>query len=278
MRLLVPVRSLSCFLAISAVSLVVFASSVSAQEKPAFDPALAKDSNLPLPSPYDKLLAIQEALGDSEINWSTVYNEVSVDVDANRIDARPELALALGVKIADGIVSVKAQNVEALNRCADQIEAIAKKLGAQEGDLSRARAIRENANREKWLNVFLELGFLQADIMKILNEEGRESERTLIVAAGWMQGARHVTFLINEHYTEEMSNILREPLLVDAVQKDLASLPSEIRSNAKVKALSSAFPKALAIVDVERDESISKADVQRLQSIADGAIKSLITN
>jgi hypothetical protein len=248
-----------------------------AQEKPEFDPSLAKNANLPLPSPYDKLLAIQEALGKSAVDWSKVYNAVAVDVDPNRIDGRTDLALALGIKIADGIVAVKAQNVEALNQCADQIEAIATKLGAQEADLKRARLIRENANNEKWLNVFLELGFLQADIMKILNQQGHESERTLIVGSGWMQGARHVTFLIREYYTPDLSNILREPLLVSALQKDFSTLPADIQSNAKVGALKAAFPKALAIVDVKRDEPISKSDVEKLQSIADGAVTTIRT-
>ncbi|MDD5200699.1 MAG: hypothetical protein PHC88_12960 [Terrimicrobiaceae bacterium] len=243
-----------------------------AQEKAKFDPSLAQNAKLPLPSPYDKLLAIQEAIGNKNVRWSEVYNAVAVDVDPNKLDSRADLALALGVKIADGILSVKSQNIENLNTCADQIEALAKKLGATDDDLRRARAVRENANKEKWLNVFLELGFLQTDIMKILNEKGTESERTLIVAAGWMQGARHVTYLIAENYTPDLSNILREPLLVGALEKDLKSLPAKTKADPKVAALLNAYPQALVIVDVKRDEAISKENVGKLKSIADKAI------
>jgi hypothetical protein len=244
--------------------------------KAAFDRSKAEVARLPLPSPYDKLLAIENAAQGRPINWGKVYDAVAIDVDANNCPDKISAALALGVKIADGLVAVKSQDIEKLNTCATQIESIAKKLGAGQDELKRARLVRENANKGKWLYVFMELGFLQADIMKILNRPENLDMRKLIIASGWMQGARHVTYYLKENYNAEISNILREPLLVGELSKEISALPPEILANPRVKALPAALKKALPIISIGKDESVTKAKVTELKSIADAAIKSAL--
>ena len=244
----------------------------------AFDPgkANAEVSRLPLPSPYDKLLAIEVAAHGRPINWAKVYDAVAMDVDANNCPDKISAALALGVKIADGLVAVKCQDLEKLNTCATQIESIARKLGAGQEDLKRARLVRENANNGKWLAVFMELGFLQSDIMKILNRPENHDMRKLIIATGWMQGARYVTFYLKKNYNSEISNVLREPVLVGELSKEINALPPTILANRRVKYLPVALRKALPIVSVGRTEPVSKDNVETLKHIADSAVKSTL--
>jgi hypothetical protein len=244
--------------------------------KPEFDPSTAKTSQLPLPSPYDKMLAIDVAAGDEKVDWNVVYDAVAIDVDANAMPDKTAAALALGVKIADGLVAVKTQDIEKLNNCATQIESLAKKLGAGDDDLRRARLVRENANKGKWLDVFLELGFLQADIMKILLRPENANMRRLIIATGWMQGARHVTYYLGENYNPEISNVLREPLLVAELDKDIQALPEEIKENPRAAGLAKATSAALPIVTVEVDEPVSAEKVAQLKEIADSCIRTAL--
>ena len=245
-------------------------------QKPAFNPEKAESTRLPLPSPYDKLLAIESAAGGRPIKWGKVYDAVAIDVDSNNCPDKISAALALGVKIADGLVAVKSQDVEKLNTCSTQIESIAKKLGAGDEELKRARLVRENANKGKWLNVFLELGFLQADIMKVLNRPENLDMRKLIIAAGWMQGARHVTYYLKENYNPEISNVLREPMLVGELSKEISALPPNILAHPRVKPLPGALKNVLPIVSIGKEESVSKQNVAALKSIADATIKSAL--
>ena len=244
--------------------------------KAPFNPSQAQSSRLPLPSPYDKMLAIEVAAKGKKIEWAKVYDAVAIDVDANSAPDKTSAALALGIKIADGLVAVKSQDVEKLNSCATQIESLAKKLGASDEELRRARLARENANKGKWLDVFLELGFLQADIMKTLNRKENANERKLIVASGWMQGARHVTYYLMEDYDAGMSNVLREPLLVGELSKEVKELPAETLAHARVKALPPAFEQALPLVSIGKEDSVSKDNVAKLKSIADLAVRSAL--
>jgi hypothetical protein len=245
----------------------------SGDDKPPFDRSTAKDAQLPLPSPYDKMLAIEVAAGDKKVDWSGVYDAIAIDVDANAMPDKTAAALALGVKIADGLVAVKSQDIEKLNTCATQIESLAKKLGATDDDLQRARLVRENANKGKWLDVFLELGFLQADIMKILLRPENENMRRLIIATGWMQGARHVTYYLGENYQPEISNVLREPMLVGALNDDVQALPEEVLSNPRVSGLPKATAGALPIVSIGVGEAVTPENVAKLKALADACIQ-----
>jgi len=221
------------------------------------------------------MLAIEQA-ADGKIDWGSVYDAVAIDVDANSSPDKISAALALGVKIADGLVAVKSQDVEKLNNSATQIESLAKKLGATDDELRRARLVRENANKGKWLEVFLELGFLQSDIMKILAKDENANMRRLIIASGWMQGARHVTYYLSSNYNADASNVLREPLLVGELAKDISTLPPEIASHPRVQGLTPALTEALVIVTVAKDQPVSKENVQKLKATADTAVKSAL--
>ncbi len=196
-----PTAWLSLTIAASFSLLPLAHAAEESDQKPAFDPTTAEAAPPPLPSPYDKLLALEETLGSEQIDWNGLSDSTAVDLDVNAIDDHETLAIALGLKIADGIVAIKSQNAENLNSAAAQIEAIATKLGATSDDLSRARLIRENANKGKWLAVFMDLGFLQSDLMEQLRQDERTSDRALVIAAGWLQGARYVTTIVEENYS-----------------------------------------------------------------------------
>ena len=243
--------------------------------KPDFNKANAQVAALPLPNPFDKLIAIEEVVGAGKINWASVADAVAVDVDANDFPEKADASMALGVKIADGIVAIKAQNVEKLNASADQLEALGKKLGATDDDLKRARQVREAANRGDWMMVFLELGFLQTDILQKLNTPENMPYRTLVVASGWLQGARYATSLISAHYTPELSNILREPVLAGELKKQVAALGAPLQKAPKVQAIGKAVDAAYPIVNVGLDAPVAKEDVAKLKSLADTAVQTV---
>jgi len=228
-----------------------------------------------MPNPSDKLIAIEEAVGAGKIDWSALADGIAVDVDANDFPEQSDAALALGVKIADGIVAIKAQDVEKLNRSADQLEALGKNLGATDEDMKRARQVRDFANRGEWLMVYLELGFLQADIMKKLNTPENQNDRTLVIASGWLQGARYATSLILANYSPDLSNILREPVLAAELDKQLAALPAALQESEKVRQIRQAVSQAAQIVDVPLTAPVEQAKVEQLKSVSDTAVMAI---
>jgi hypothetical protein len=254
------------FPVLALLSLVAAVSSP-AQEKAAFDPSKAQMQPVGLPSPIDKFLGLDLALKEKQIPWGQIYNDISGDAQINSLKSESNICLALGVKIADGVMAIKSQDANALNRCAEQIEDLAKKLGVTKDQLARADKVRADANRGRWFHVFLELGFLQTDILKALQTEGNDQRRTLIVAAGWLQGAHYAAGVIEDHYTPELSNFLREPMLVQALIAEIETLNNETRSAPRVKKLLDGLKQLHGIVNIALDGSISESDVKKMNSL-----------
>ena len=251
------------------LALALVMSSLSAQEQKApFDMSQAKNSELGLPSPMDKLLGLDAALGGKSVAWAGIFQEIARNADLGALKEETNVCLALGVRIADGIVAVKARDANALNDCANDIEALAKKLKVSDTQLERAKKTRALANKGQWTLVFWEMGCLQVDIMHSLNERGNEKRRTLIIAAGWLQGVHYAMHVISSHYTPALSNILREPLLVKAMMTEMQALPEATKSNPRVVKLTAALAELYDIVNIPLDGTIEKEKVQKANQLA----------
>ncbi len=254
--------------------LAVTCSMWAADEKAAFDRSKAQDAGVGMPSPYDKFIGLDHALSKGKINWGKAFraNAATIEPDALK-DAEVAVPLALGVRIADGVMAVKAKDAELLNQCASDIERLAKKMGIVEADLSRGRAVRAAANKGEWLQVFLELGFFQQDIMKRIESDGNPTRGTLLIVAGWMQGARYTTGLVLDNYTPELSNFLREPLLAKALLAKLEALPAAVKEKPAVQTLRSVIPEMVKILDIPLAGTISKEGVTSLRALSLKAVK-----
>jgi hypothetical protein len=249
-----------------------------AQDKAGFDPSKAEIAPIGLPSPYDKFLGLDQVLNLTYEDWKTVYNEIARSVDVSKYTDESDIALALGVKIADGVMSIKARDVQGLNDCSKEIEDLAKKLGVKDEEMSRAKTVRAHANKGEWLQVFMELGFLQTDIMKSLRAQGNAQRRSLIITAGWMQGLHYTSYVVSKHYSAPVSNYLREPLLVRAMQQDLDTLPAKIKESPKVVTLMGTMPALFTIVNIPIEGSIPKEGVDKLLETAKGLVEKIVGN
>lgn len=268
----------SLLLAVATLCLGLFVSEAQAQdpEKAPFDPEIAVDGGLGMPSPFDKFLGLAQLNDSTNINWLATFNAVSADIDPDEWqDAAVAVPLVLGLRIADGIMAIQARDAEYLGQCASDIEKLAPKVGVGDAELERARKIRSLANEGDWLKVYMELGFLQQDILKTLARD-EKNRGDLVVASGWMQGARYSTIIILDNYSDEASNILREPKLAKAIAKKLATQPDSVKTHASVAKLLDAIPQIETIIDVPIDAPIAKDDVQAINELASEYVASLL--
>jgi hypothetical protein len=246
-------------------------------EKAPFDPKKAEDAGLGMPTPYDKFLALDQALTDSKVNWGQVFRKVAVDIDPDAFsDKEVVIPMVLGIRIADGVMAIKALDAEMLNKCAADIEKLAKKLNVADSELGRARAVRAAANKGEWLKVFMELGFFQQDIMKKIEDKEHSNRGTLLIVSGWMQGARYTTTVVGENYSPAVSNILREPLLARALKEKVEGLSGSIKDVPSVAKLRQALPKVETILTIPLDGTISKENVAEINRLATEVVKAAL--
>jgi len=244
------------------------------EEKAPYDPKTAKDAGVGMPTPYDKFLALDQVLTKTKVKWDDTFRKVAVDVDPDSFtDKDVAIPMILGVRIADGVMAIKANNAELLNKCAADIEKLAKKMGVADADLGRARAVRAAANKGEWLKVFMELGFLQQDIMKKIDQPEHATHGTLLIVCGWMEGARYTSTVVDENYSAETSNLLREPMLAKALKGKIEGLPANLQSSPLVAKLREVLPQIERILTIPLDGTISKENVGELNRLATEVVK-----
>lgn len=242
-----------------------------------------RDRSLPQISVIDKLLAVESALNSTlartnEAEWVRDYQRLysrfreNGHVDAIREQGKNQayVALALGVKASDAVLALKARDLEALNVCAEQIDLLARNLGATDGELGMAGTVRHYANKKQWFSAFLALGRMQRDVTNYLESSTDKRKRDLailVAIGGWMQGGRVVTYVIDANYTDWSSNVLREPRLVDLIQENLASIDPGYLNDELVSKIMKALPDIHRLVDVGLNAPVKRADVRELNSI-----------
>jgi len=222
------------------------------------------------PNPYDKFIALDSALGATTIKWKEVMNRTEVNIDPDTIkDTKVAIPALLGFRICDGIMAIKARDAEKLNSCANHIEKMGKKLGVKDNDLRRAKMVRSFANRGEWGRVFLELGYLQQDIERVLQREsgqgGKASVRKILYAAGWLQGARYTSNLVKDNYNAKTGGILREPLLVKELKADLDSV--DLPKEGILNLISESMAELQKLVDVELHQPLPQANVEKMAEL-----------
>lgn len=241
-----------------------------------------KVPGIPQISVIDKLLSVESALsaklkrqpGDEGAwvsEYEKMYQEFRRDGRLNAIAGEGNdstaNAMALGIKASDAVLALKARNVEALNTAAEQINVLAKKLGATDNELGMANTVKSYANKKQWFGAFYALGRLQRDVTNYLESSSDKAKRDLamlVVVGGWLQGGRCVTSFVDANYDAYVSNVLREQRLVDIIIETLASLDPKYDSDALVADIRKALPEIRKRVDVGMDSPVKQADVKWL--------------
>ena len=247
-----------------------------AQGKAPFHPKGARAGGLAPPTPIDKMIALDSVLGKNAVNWPSVWNKFQLDVNPNEYsDTEVSIPVLLGMRMSDGVLAIKARDAEKLNSVASDIEKLAEKLNVGRGELARAKKVRLYAGRNEWPRVFLELGYLQHDVLRTLKKDSNADRRALLVAAGWLQGLNAISNVVNDQYGGPASGLLREPLLVDALLADLNKLKPEKKSSKQAKLLFEELKKIRGWVNVPMRAPVPRSDVENIARIASASCKNL---
>lgn len=248
-------------------------------------------SQIPQISVVDKLLSIEMSLSRSlhrsnEEDWAADYAELyrtfhrdgRLEAVTGCGDDQVMEAVALGIKASDAIVALKARNVESLNESANQVEVLARKLGATDADVGMANSVRRFAEDRQWFDAFMALGRLQRNVLARLREEkDKVPLASLVIIGGWIQGGRCVTSVIDKSYNDDVSNILREGRLVEMMQTILQKeLPPEKLNHPYVQKLLGLLPEIRKRVNVGFTEPVPQEAVKWLHTTFDGLVREVL--
>lgn len=214
--------------------------------------------NMALPSPAEMFLAI-DRLGDAE--WDQV-GESSPRYDYADNYTR---ALNLGLRAADGLVAILAENKAKLGEVIVVVITLAEELMVQDTILDRSSSFEDLANEERWAELRDELDALRYLIEMEMDQLGDQDIATLVRVGGWLKGLTATAELLKgQGYPANLTSILYQPVLVDYFLAQLAVMEPEAKKNPLVQALVEALPQIRKLVNVGYAKPVPAQNIDAL--------------
>lgn len=250
------------------VLLVVLSALIALTAAPAFSENLSEaekkefSMNVALPSPAEMFLAI-DRLGETD--WQAVAeHNPRYDYQDNYMRA-----LNLGVRSADGLVAILAEDKSKLGEIIVIVITLAEELQVQETILDRSKSFEDMANQGRWDELRDELDALRYLIEMEMDQLGDQDVATLVRVGGWLEGLRVTSGLLAEGlYPEHSSSILYQPNLVNYFERELSGMEPEARQSPAVQAVLQALPEIRSLVRVGYRKPVPTKNIQRLNRIA----------
>lgn len=231
------------------------AQSITESEKKEFEQHLA------LPSPAEMFLAV-DRLADAE--WSQVADS-SPRYDYSDNYAR---ALNLGVRAADGLVAILAEDKARLGEVIVVVITLAEELQVEDAVLERSSTFEELANMERWGELRDELNTLRYMIEMEMDQIGDQDIVALVRTGGWLKGLSATAELLGgQGYPANVTSILYQPTLVDYFEQELTALEPEARKHPLVQELLRQLPEIRKLVNVGYAQPLPAENIKKLHQL-----------
>ncbi|MEF2143823.1 MAG: hypothetical protein V3573_00125 [Desulfovibrionaceae bacterium] len=218
--------------------------------------------NVALPSPAEMFLAINR-LGDTD--WGEVADfDKRYDYQDNYLRA-----LNLGVRSANGLVAILAEDKNKLGDVIVIVITLAEELMVQETILDRSKTFEDLANQGRWDELRDELDALRYLIEMEMDQLGDQDVATLVRTGGWLEGLHTTSRLLQAGlYPEHSTSLLYQPNLVDYFQRELEKMEPEAVNTVSVQAILKALPEIRSLVNVGYRKPVPLDNVKRLYQLS----------
>ncbi len=231
-----------------------------------FPAAMVDDVVVPVPS---EVFTVLDKLGNP--NWRGEMRPS----EAITVSDQSQLALALGTVVADGFIAVQAQDTESVKEVGKEVLRLSGAINVRESVLPHCNAIMEAADRKDWPKVRKELDKAQQNVRQAMIELRSEQLAQLVSLGGWLRGTEVLTSIVGQTYTEDGSELLRQPMLIKFFEERLGSMPERMKKQATVSSIQKQLQVILPLVDLPEGATIPKDSVLKINTITRDLVKQI---
>ena len=160
-----------------------------------------------------------------------------------------QIATLLGIVIAEGFIAMESEDSTEVKDLGRTVLALARGLGVGERALRRSRSIMELADKSEWVAARQEWDGVLSDIEGGMIELKSAQLAQLVSIGGWLRGTEALSALSLQRHSSEGSALIRQPALVDYLEKQLLAMSSEIRARPIVAKLLDGTRRIRALVE-----------------------------
>jgi hypothetical protein len=179
-----------------------------------------------------------------------------------------QIAILLGVEIAEGFIAMEAQDSTEAKSLGKTVLKLARGLGVEKRALRRSRSIMEYADKNEWLagrkewdGAFFDL---QSGMIAIKSNELAQ----LVSLGGWLRGTEALSALVLQNYSPERAELIRQPLLLDHLEKQLLGMNPEIRARPRVAKMVKGIRRIRVLIQNENGPPTKKT-VKEIEGICE---------
>jgi len=224
--------------------------------------------NVVVPVPSEVFSALDRV---GKPNWEQVLRTTK---DQAVGESQPQIALQLGLVIAEGFIAVEAENTEEVKRIGGTVQKLSRALGVEQHVTKHANAILKSADAKDWVGVRKELDRTLKDVRKAMLDLGSEPLSQLISLGGWLRGTEALTDVVSRAYNADSAELLHQPVLLDYFHKRLTSMPANIKKNPLIDDMQKGVLEIRPLVGMEGAQ-ISERTVKDVGLVAGRLVKSI---
>lgn len=257
----------------SAISAVVL---LSAGLLPATEPltkeqikSAVRSDAVTIPTPGEFFAAMDE---QGQPNWTQLFAPKSVGTTASR----EQMALMLGVLVADGYIAVQAQDGQGVKNTGKDIINLAKKLNVSQSVLSRGNSINDFAENNDWSALREELEATQNEV-KLSMAEQKDKDLVILVTVGaWIRGTQVASGFISKNYSPGLAGLLRQPAIIDYLLAELGNLPERMQKDPLMVEVQQKLREVLGLVNTKDRTPPAQDTVNAVTATMDALIDDIV--
>jgi hypothetical protein len=145
-----------------------------------------------------------------------------------------QVAILLGVEIGEGFIAVEAEDGAEVKNVGGAVLKLARGLGVEKSALRRSRSIVENAENNDWPAARKEWDGVFSDLESGMIEIKSKELAQLVSLGGWLRGTEALCVLVLHDYSPERAELVRQPVLLDYLEKHLLGMNAKIQARPMV--------------------------------------------
>jgi hypothetical protein len=177
-----------------------------------------------------------------------------------------QIATLLGVVIAEGFIAMEAKDSAEVKNLGNSVLSLAGGLGIRERALRRSRSIMELADKNEWSEARKEWDGVLSDLENGMIEIKSKELAQLVSLGGWLRGTEALSALVLQNYSAERSNLIRQPALIDHLEKQLRAMSGDIRARPIVVKLLDGIHTIRSLVESENGP-LSEETVRKVHAV-----------
>jgi ATP-dependent protease HslVU (ClpYQ) ATPase subunit len=183
-----------------------------------------------------------------------------------------QIATLLGVMVAEGFIAMEAEDSTEVKNVGNNVLKLARGLGVEERALKRSRSIIELADKNEWTAARKEWDAVLADLENGMIELKSEHLSQLASLGGWLRGTEALCALVLQNYSPERADLIRQPVLVDYLEKQLLGLNREIQTRPVTAKMLKGIRKIHVLIENEKGP-LTENTVREIHEICEELVR-----